>query len=87
MENKEEKEATPEKQTPEKEEKPEEEDNRRGCTIGFRALETLRSMVKTPMERLSDMEDTIKCFKFTVPKALTNKVEKVTTTTICAEQK
>jgi E1A-binding protein p400 len=73
-------------ETPEKEEDSDNE-NKPGCVIGFQTLQSLRGMVKSPMERLSDMEDTIKCFKFTVPRALARKPEKIITETVAEEQK
>ena len=47
-----------------------EEDTPGGCFIGFRALDELWNMVKSYMQWLSICEDTIKMFKFIVPKAL-----------------
>jgi hypothetical protein len=38
--------------------------------IGFKNTETLRNLVLTPMQRVSEMEDLIKHFKCIIPKVV-----------------
>lgn len=66
----EESEVKDEEMSPEKEESTDaEEELSSGCVIGFRHTEEMRNIVKTYMNRFYMMEDTLKLFKFTVPKA------------------
>lgn len=46
------------------------EEKKGGCLIGFWALDEVRNLVKSYMQRLAIFEDTVKIFKFIVPKAL-----------------